>query len=562
MMQQADKPAKSRAKASVKTSRIAFGSCNNQDRQNHLWSVIEARAPTAFIFGGDAIYADVEHHGLDFSTWPPKFSSRVECGTPDRVRELYEKQRQVPGYARLLEKNVTIFGTIDDHDFGCDNADRTFPHKHETTNAFVDFIREPQDSPMAQRAASGKGVYGVKLFDFGREEGDHVVPESQACIDPDYISSSSSSREASTCTPEYSNMTVAVFVLDVRTNKDPWKKGIDAYSTDYEGDYLGEEQWAWFEAAVANSNAAVNVIVNGLQVHSNIFPNPNIAENWQAFPYSQRRLWNAILARSTFQAPLLISGDVHMTQLHRKDCRPRSAHNAAPRPLVELTTSGMTHSWGRTSTPFVSYNGESTRVSDWIEVTSSVVARFFMHTLHQILPWRSLVVSSTDGLGINGGLEGAKQGLQYSLDRNFGELEFDWKDRTVTVRSLGEDPSAPPLIAARISMDQLSGRSSSTGMDHHSNDEDDWICVDYRGPASTFDEVLGYSSVVIVLLTIFVVIPVVLPLAILRKTRTRRRTTKWVPSSGDSVVSNSDTIPSMSSSVVSMDDLFEYDTSS
>jgi phosphodiesterase/alkaline phosphatase D-like protein len=290
-------------------SRIAFGSCNNQDRENHLWSVIESRNPTAFIFGGDAIYADIESH-LELSIWPPKITStHRECATPDRVRQLYQQQRQVPGYARLVEeKNVTIFGTIDDHDFGCDNADKTFEYKNETTNAFVEFIGEPEDSPMARRAAAGKGVYGVKLFDFGREGSDHVVPENQACIDPEYLSTHN------TCVPSYSNMTVAVFALDVRTNKDPWREGTQAFYTDYEGDYLGEEQWQWFEAAISKSNAAVNVIVNGLQVHSRIFPNPNIAENWGAFPYSQRRLWNAILSPSV-QAPFLISGDVDSDHL-------------------------------------------------------------------------------------------------------------------------------------------------------------------------------------------------------------------------------------------------------
>ena len=38
-------------------SRIAFGSCNEQNRQNNLWQRIESRHPAAFVWGGDAIYA-------------------------------------------------------------------------------------------------------------------------------------------------------------------------------------------------------------------------------------------------------------------------------------------------------------------------------------------------------------------------------------------------------------------------------------------------------------------------------------------------------------------------
>jgi hypothetical protein len=43
--------------APVPPSRIAFGSCNNQDLQNNLWPVIEKRKPAGFIWGGDSIYA-------------------------------------------------------------------------------------------------------------------------------------------------------------------------------------------------------------------------------------------------------------------------------------------------------------------------------------------------------------------------------------------------------------------------------------------------------------------------------------------------------------------------
>ena len=32
-------------------------------------------------------------------------------------------------------------------------------------------------------------------------------------------------------------------------------------------DFLGEEQWMWFKQALNNSQATVNIIVSGLQVH-------------------------------------------------------------------------------------------------------------------------------------------------------------------------------------------------------------------------------------------------------------------------------------------------------
>lgn len=131
-------------------SRIAFGACNDQDQQNNLWPLIEARKPAAFIWGGDAIYAGTQvlcregnalTHPLtpvtrantiyryivvavvllylrtdiqgptDWSVFPP--TSTHECATPARLRSLYRKQRNVAGYRDLLEQNVTIFGTFD-----------------------------------------------------------------------------------------------------------------------------------------------------------------------------------------------------------------------------------------------------------------------------------------------------------------------------------------------------------------------------------------------------------------------------------------------------------------
>jgi hypothetical protein len=92
-------------------SRIAFGSCNVQDVQNNLWPIIESRKPAAFIWGGDAIYAD-QHIATDWSTFPPNFSE-LQCATPDRLKVLYREQLAVPGYRRLLDQNITVFGTFD-----------------------------------------------------------------------------------------------------------------------------------------------------------------------------------------------------------------------------------------------------------------------------------------------------------------------------------------------------------------------------------------------------------------------------------------------------------------
>lgn len=221
-----------------------------------------------------------------------------------------------------------------DHDYGCNNGDSTFEHGRESGMAFVDFLGLPEGSAMRRRAYRGHGVYGVKLFDFSRPAGQEEVPDAEARIDPDVVGAPGDSTLTYSATHS-----VAVFVLDVRTNKSPWSK--DRSKTDYEGDFLGERQWWWFENAIRNSRAAVNVVVNGLQVHANIIGDPNIAEAWGKFPSAQQRLYDALL-QDGVESPVLISGDVHMTELSRKDCIPANGLAIeTPRPLVEMTTSGM-----------------------------------------------------------------------------------------------------------------------------------------------------------------------------------------------------------------------------
>lgn len=207
--------------------------------------------------------------------------------------------------------------------------------------AFVDFIGLPEDSAMSKRAHRGHGVHGVKLFDFSRPVGQVEVPDAEAGIDPDVVTTAASPPSYST------NHSVAVFVLDVRTNKSPWRSSSSSdqhvYSN-YEGDFLGERQWRWFERAIRNSNAAVNVVVSGVQVHANIISDPNMAEAWGKFSSAQQRLYDVLLQEGV-ESPIIISGDVHMTELSRKDCVPVNAlhhdEQIHPRPLIEMTTSGM-----------------------------------------------------------------------------------------------------------------------------------------------------------------------------------------------------------------------------
>lgn len=210
-----------------------------------------------------------------------------------------------------------------------------------------------------------------------------------------------------------------------------------------------------------------------------------------------------------------------MTQMMRKDCARKGEYHPR-RTLVEMTTSGMTHSWGTISAPI----DDPTRKPSLFQRYQSFAGNTLMHSLHYICPWTDILVSTQtekQGLHETGGGEGSTAGLQYSLLQNFGELEIDWEERTVSLRTMGKNQDKPPLLMAKFSMDQLSGRAAvpsphltpkdfrdEAGSTHHRFFSSDWVCANHRGRDSTLSHVLGHASTVLVLVTV-VPLPLLLP---------------------------------------------------
>ena len=501
-------------------------------------------------------------------TFPPP-SVHLEA-TPDVIRGWYDRQLEVEGYRQFLagfDVNVSdidgmgtngvirskpiIFGTIDDHDYGQNNGDFTYQYKKESNLAFIDFIygditqdrecslqeanekdscrstehedgsshhekkgRSKFSDPMYQRSLDGKGVYGVQLFDFSRKinandgesvlGGGHWVPESDAMIDPDVIDRISTNHSLANYSTTHS---VAVFALDVRSNKTPWPKGkqhVHGSRGSMEVpalDFLGAEQWKWFQSALANSHARVNIIVSGLQMHSDRFPNDgNVVEEWSKFPEARDMLYDMIL-NSGVKSPLLISGDVHMSQFLRKDCMRSSdvqkwndiekAESHPPkRSLIEVTTSGMTHSWG------TSFSSQPKHHTWPLWPYSYLVSRTFMTICHYVCPWNEIIIRKMGQEEAMVGRGDGKFGKQYYLGLNFAELEFDFNQEedsssdsgAVTVRVFGRKENEPPKLEARWTFDELSAATNLPGMTAKVGDfvslrrsTSDWVCVPYRG---------------------------------------------------------------------------------
>ena len=166
---------------------------------------------------------------------------------------------------------------------------------------------------------------------------------------------------------------------------------------------------------------------------------------------------------------------------------------------------------------------------------------------HAVCPWTELVTStfrreearspntaggenvSSRGTNFeNGGGEGAKIGKQFSLDLNFGEMEFDFEARTMTSRVMGVKGGGDrPLLSAQWTFDQLSGREVMLGgrvgpedaaqemrrqqslSAVHGGGVGDWVCVNHRGAPHPIG-VIGGSVAGMGLLLSFLLLPYVL----------------------------------------------------
>ena len=251
---------------------IALGSCNKQYEPQPLWSTILSHNPDLWIWLGDNIYADTK----DMDTMASK----------------YEQQTQHSGYQKV-QATTPIIGTWDDHDYGANDAGRSYPKRDSSQQLFLDFMDVPDEDPRRLR----RGVYSAHTYG----------PPGQR---------------------------VKVILVDTRYHRDslqPDTTSPQRYHPNPDGDILGAAQWTWLEDELRTSDAQIHLIGTSIQAVSEQHP----WEKWANFPQARERLF-ALIARTDAPGVVLLSGDRHKSELSRYD-------ESGTYPLYELTASGMTH---------------------------------------------------------------------------------------------------------------------------------------------------------------------------------------------------------------------------
>jgi alkaline phosphatase D len=234
-----------------------------------------------FPYGGDyQIFDVIAAQRPDFMLWLGDniYLRNKDYNTAEGMNARYRHSRTLPELQRLLRGTHHI-AIWDDHDYGPDNADKTFPLKQISLALFQRYW-----------ANTGYGLPDVPGI-FG----------SFSYADADF------------------------FLLDDRYYR-------DADTTpDRPGKQLfGEAQLNWLRTALLASKATFKIIASGSQ----LLNDTNRYEGWNHFPQERSRFLDW-LSQAKIPGVLMLSGDRHLTMLIKRD-RPGDYS------LYELTCSPLT----------------------------------------------------------------------------------------------------------------------------------------------------------------------------------------------------------------------------
>jgi alkaline phosphatase D len=206
-------------------------------------------------------------------------------------------QKQDSTYLHFI-KNKIILGTWDDHDFGVNDGGQEYRFKKESQSYLFDFLDTPIKAPERKR----DGVYNAKIITINEHQIKIII------LDTRY------------------------FRTELTTSKDSNKRfQPNSYG---EGTILGKKQWQWIAEELNSSKAAFNVIVSSVQFLSD----KHGFESWGNFPHEVDKLEKLIVS-SGAQGTFIVSGDRHIALFSTKKVA------QLPYPLVDFTSSGLTHTY-------------------------------------------------------------------------------------------------------------------------------------------------------------------------------------------------------------------------
>ncbi|PCI61375.1 MAG: hypothetical protein COB37_08440 [Kordiimonadales bacterium] len=268
-------------------TRIAFGSCADEELPQPIWKHISAQKPDLFLFTGDNIYADY------------RGGKKISNHTTEMIARSYRDLAGHPDFTQF-RKSVPIMATWDDHDYGKDDAGAEFPLKEASKGLMFKFFGWPHDTSVQSR----DGVYHSAIF--GAE-----------------------------------GQRLQIIMLDTRWFRSSLKrtdkrgaKGKERFVPDRTASktMLGDAQWEWLATELAKP-ADLRILVSSIQV----LAEGHGWEAWRTLPLERERLLKLLDSQSV-ENLILMSGDRHVGGFYQLEREGRPA-------LREVTSSSINKSY-------------------------------------------------------------------------------------------------------------------------------------------------------------------------------------------------------------------------
>jgi alkaline phosphatase D len=267
-------------------TRIAFGSCQNENRSMAYWDVIAAQKPQAFLLIGDNVYGDTG------SQWSADMPTLTASYRKLSTRQEWDRFR----------RSVPMMTTWDDHDFGANDAGGSFAFKEYAETVYESYWGA------SDAVKSRPGVYESRMIG---PEGKRVQ---FILLDTRYFRSD----------------------LVRMPYRDPGPTlGWYLPNEDRNATLLGEAQWQWLAGELSRP-ADVRIIVSSTQV----ITNAHNFEGWTNFPREREKLYRLLSEKGVNNA-LVLSGDRHSAGFYKSDVRGLS------KPLWDFTSSSLNMSFGK-----------------------------------------------------------------------------------------------------------------------------------------------------------------------------------------------------------------------
>ena len=286
---------------------VLFGSCNRQNLPQSHWDTMlqNHESITSFLWLGDSVYP--ANH------------------TIDALAVAYSNLTNSMAYINFISKVGVIDGILDDHDFGVNDGGRTVDNIGRRQNLFNNFLSFHQKNTDA--VSSNVLYHSTKLLSNARV----IFLDTRSYRDDHYIKSIGN----------YHFPFTALAAAAIRGICSTLKLG-----NSYNGDVLGESQWAWLENELKHSDSDFNIIVSSIQIMTS---NPMV-ESWGHFPNSKKRLFD-LIKKYNPRGLLFLSGDVHHSEI--STIKKHSSNNESIGSIAEITSSGLTHHCGNVLCPLM-----------------------------------------------------------------------------------------------------------------------------------------------------------------------------------------------------------------